>query len=228
MKSDIKMYGLLKITGPDAKKFLQGQLTCDIEKINKNHFSLAAHCNPKGRDFYLLMQQSMLDVAFNALKKYVVFYKTTISIENIENSPVVALAEQCYQHSNAQPVPIIYPQTSDKFLAHELNLDELNAIAFDKGCYTGQEIIARMQYRGKVKNRLYHYKLNSSLLPAPGDDIFTHTDNRACGSVVNSWLDNNESHALIILHENNVHDETFFLKDNVPLTMQLISHTSKE
>lgn len=48
-------------------------------------------------------------------------------------------------------IPTIYPNTSSLFLPHEINLDLLNAIHFEKGCYTGQEIIARMHYRGKIK-----------------------------------------------------------------------------
>jgi folate-binding protein YgfZ len=52
-------------------------------------------------------------------------------------------------------IPAVYLETSTKFLPHELNLPKLNAISFNKGCFTGQEIIARMQYRGKLKSQLY-------------------------------------------------------------------------
>lgn len=52
-------------------------------------------------------------------------------------------------------IPSITPATSGVFLPHDLNLPALYAVSFTKGCYTGQEIIARMQYRGKPKKRLY-------------------------------------------------------------------------
>ncbi len=48
-----------------------------------------------------------------------------------------------------QGVPQVYAATSESFVAQMLNLDLLGAIAFDKGCYTGQEVIARAHYRGR-------------------------------------------------------------------------------
>ena len=51
----------------------------------------------------------------------------------------------------------IYAATSEEFVAQMLNLDALDAIAFDKGCYTGQEVIARAHYRGRVKRRLQRF-----------------------------------------------------------------------
>jgi folate-binding protein YgfZ len=51
----------------------------------------------------------------------------------------------------------VYAATSEEFVAQMLNLDALDAIAFDKGCYTGQEVIARAHYRGRVKRRLQRF-----------------------------------------------------------------------
>lgn len=53
-------------------------------------------------------------------------------------------------------IPEITTSTSEQFLAHHLNLPELNAISFNKGCYHGQEIIARMQYRATLKKHMVH------------------------------------------------------------------------
>ena len=53
--------------------------------------------------------------------------------------------------------PQVYAATSEEFVAQMLNLDVLGAIAFDKGCYTGQEVIARAHYRGRVKRRLQRF-----------------------------------------------------------------------
>jgi folate-binding protein YgfZ len=53
--------------------------------------------------------------------------------------------------------PQVYAATSEEFVAQMLNLDALDAIAFDKGCYTGQEVIARAHYRGRVKRRLQRF-----------------------------------------------------------------------
>ena len=61
----------------------------------------------------------------------------------------------------AEGLPQVYAATSEAFVAQMLNLDLLGAIAFDKGCYTGQEVIARAHYRGRVKRRMQRW-LNGS------------------------------------------------------------------
>ena len=65
--------------------------------------------------------------------------------------------------------PQVYAATSGEFVAQMLNLDVLGAIAFDKGCYTGQEVIARAHYRGRVKRRLQRFRSSAPLPLEPGD-----------------------------------------------------------
>lgn len=65
--------------------------------------------------------------------------------------------------------PEVHASTSGEFVAQMLNLDLLGAIAFDKGCYTGQEIIARAHYRGRVKRRVQRFRSAVPRLLAPGD-----------------------------------------------------------
>ena len=65
-------------------------------------------------------------------------------------------------------LPEVYAATSGGFVAQMLNLDCIGAIAFDKGCYTGQEVIARAHYRGKVKRRLQRFAAPAPLGLAPG------------------------------------------------------------
>jgi tRNA-modifying protein YgfZ len=64
-------------------------------------------------------------------------------------------------------VPTVYPGTQDRFVAQMCNLDALGGISFDKGCYTGQEIIARVHYRGAVKRHMEARRLDGPP-PAPG------------------------------------------------------------
>ena len=64
--------------------------------------------------------------------------------------------------------PQVYAATSEEFVAQMLNLDVLGAIAFDKGCYTGQEVIARAHYRGRVKRRLQRFVSRAPARLAPG------------------------------------------------------------
>lgn len=67
-------------------------------------------------------------------------------------------------------VPTVYPQTQDRFVAQMCNLDDLGGISFDKGCYTGQEIIARVHYRGAVKRHMEARRLPGPP-PAPGERL---------------------------------------------------------
>jgi tRNA-modifying protein YgfZ len=68
----------------------------------------------------------------------------------------------------AAGLPQVYAATSEEFVAQMLNLDALGAIAFDKGCYTGQEVIARAHYRGRVKRRMQRFKTHASQKLLPG------------------------------------------------------------
>jgi tRNA-modifying protein YgfZ len=69
-----------------------------------------------------------------------------------------AVAPEVWQRlAIAAGEPQVYGTTSEEFVAQMLNLDALGAIAFDKGCYTGQEVIARAHYRGRVKRRMQRF-----------------------------------------------------------------------
>jgi folate-binding protein YgfZ len=78
----------------------------------------------------------------------------------------------------AEGLPQIYAATSETFVAQMLNLDLLGAIAFDKGCYTGQEVIARSHYRGRVKRRLQRWSSADST-PLRAGDAARSTDGRS-------------------------------------------------
>ena len=68
-------------------------------------------------------------------------------------------------------IPDITLATRGEFVAQMLNLDVLGGISFTKGCYTGQEVIARAHYRGRVKRRVQRFQLAPSSLPTPGDKL---------------------------------------------------------
>lgn len=69
----------------------------------------------------------------------------------------------------AAGIPQVYAVTSEAFVAQMLNLDVLGGIAFDKGCYTGQEVIARAHYRGRVKRRMQRFRSTMPTKLTPGD-----------------------------------------------------------
>ena len=85
-------------------------------------------------------------------------------------------------------VPVITPPTQDQFIPQMLNLDALDGISFRKGCYTGQEIVARTQYLGRLKERLVLAHVDAPP-PSAGERIFaTAFGNQPCGTVVNAAL----------------------------------------
>jgi folate-binding protein YgfZ len=88
-------------------------------------------------------------------------------------------------------IPNIYPQTVEQFVLQMSNLDLLDGVSFKKGCYPGQEIIARMHYLGKLKRRLFLATLETSQCPLPGDEICTKAATSVDGSgmVVDAVID---------------------------------------
>jgi len=67
--------------------------------------------------------------------------------------------------------PEVYASTSEAWIPQMLNLDLLGAVSFRKGCYPGQEIVARTQNLGRIKRRLFRYRVSGAGLPAPGDAL---------------------------------------------------------
>ena len=74
-------------------------------------------------------------------------------------------------------IPDVLLKTQEQFVPQMLNLDILNGINFKKGCYTGQEIVARTHYLGKVKRRTYLASIQSSTAPVEGDKVVDAANN---------------------------------------------------
>ncbi|HSO79079.1 MAG TPA: folate-binding protein YgfZ [Chromatiaceae bacterium] len=70
-------------------------------------------------------------------------------------------------------IPTIHPETREAFVPQMVNLQLIDGVSFTKGCYTGQEIVARMQYLGKLKRRLYLGEVTTDQPPRPGDEVFS-------------------------------------------------------
>jgi tRNA-modifying protein YgfZ len=67
-------------------------------------------------------------------------------------------------------IPEVYPQTSGQFVAQMLNLDKIGAVSFTKGCYPGQEIVARTHHLGRVKRRARLFRA-AGAPPVPGESL---------------------------------------------------------
>jgi tRNA-modifying protein YgfZ len=83
-------------------------------------------------------------------------------------------------------IPTIYDRTADAFVPQMANMQLIDGVSFNKGCYTGQEVVARMQYLGKLKRRMYLAEVESDTPPQPGDELFSTstTSQQGSGSVV--------------------------------------------
>jgi len=85
-------------------------------------------------------------------------------------------------------IPMILPVTQEQFVPQMVNLDLIGGISFKKGCYPGQEIVARMQYLGKLKRRMYlaHIELTANDNPQAGDELFSaDMEGQSSGLIVN-------------------------------------------
>ncbi|HEX9180907.1 MAG TPA: folate-binding protein [Burkholderiales bacterium] len=84
-------------------------------------------------------------------------------------------------------VPAVVPATQDQFVPQMANLDSIGAVSFSKGCYPGQEIVARTRYLGKLKRRMFLAHLDADAAPRPGDEIHApDTAGQAAGTVVSA------------------------------------------
>jgi len=79
-------------------------------------------------------------------------------------------------------VPTVYESTKEAFVPQMANLQLIDGVSFSKGCYTGQEVVARMQYLGKLKRRMYRARIDADQAPTPGSDLFSASDASGQGS----------------------------------------------
>jgi folate-binding protein YgfZ len=84
-------------------------------------------------------------------------------------------------------VPVILPATQEQFVPQMVNLDLIGGVSFQKGCYPGQEIVARMHYRGTLKQRMYLAHIETQERPQPGDKLYSPDfGEQASGTVANA------------------------------------------
>ena len=176
----------IQVTGRDAFEFLQGQLTNDLRRLESEQEILAAWCNPKGRVVWLgtiakvedgYKLSAPAETAEDIVRRLTMFrFRSKLEFEVIDagqtEDPGV-LIEKGF--------PLIGSQQSEQFTPHMLNLDLLDAISFDKGCYPGQEIVARTHYKGATKRRTTRFRSGQPV--NVGDKV--SLDGREIGEVLN-------------------------------------------
>ncbi|MEN6669749.1 folate-binding Fe/S cluster repair protein [Psychrobacter sp. B38] len=181
----LPQFAQLTIQGEDAEKFLQGQLTCDVTKLGLS-YQAAAICNLKGRiEFGIWIKkqaEKQYDVVISAdcadalqahLKKFGAFSKFDTS-ESITIYPCVLADEPTFSHKADHNTPDdtkawmqcsiatgnywIVAATQGEFQPQELRLHQRGGMDYDKGCYLGQEVIARIYFKSAPKAFLHYVK----------------------------------------------------------------------
>jgi folate-binding protein YgfZ len=104
---------------------------------------------------------------------------------NVRGAPVGLAAWQLTEIQAG--LPNVYANTAEQFIPQMLNLQLLDGVSFRKGCYPGQEIVARTQYLGALKRRMYAGRIAAGARPSPGDALYTTDDStQAAGQVVDA------------------------------------------
>jgi folate-binding protein YgfZ len=107
-------------------------------------------------------------------------------------------AEQWRRQIVRAGVPVILPATQEAFVPQMINLDLIGGVSYDKGCYPGQEIVARMHFRGTLKQRMYLANVAAGEQPQPGEKLFSPAfGEQACGTVVNAARSPEGGHDLL-------------------------------
>lgn len=243
MQSDNStLLSLIRTTGTATSTFLQGQVTCDVTKVNEQQSALGAHCDAKGRiqatfhlfkqqeDYYFLLPKSVAPHLLQCLKKYAVFSKVTLTEieapELLEKFKHTLWSDNNWQLQDIRNgIPTIYPETIGEFTPHQINFQLINGISFNKGCYIGQEIIARMHYLGKLKQQMYRVSFSSNQPPVPGTKIYT-AQKQEIGILVNAATANNQDYEALAVLQNDAIKEAIYLENQIILTLLDLPYTA--
>lgn len=228
----LEYISILTVEGKQAKSFLQGQLTCNLDDVTLEQMRPAAQCNLQGRilalmdvvkcneeKYFLVLPKDLIETTIKSLKQVAQLSRVNLYANNdlvvyglriqdrvtlqdylikLPNESMQVISEEnyyCYKVAEEetgifklllaptlaqklsenfhlkgslawhllnlkQNIFEIYPESRGLFLPHKVALQKTSVISFNKGCYKGQEIIARMHYRSTVK-----YKLQQKIMP---------------------------------------------------------------
>lgn len=125
-------------------------------------------------------------------------------------------------------IPNVFPTTSDRFVPQMLNLHLLGGVSFKKGCYPGQEVVARMRYLGTLKRRMYRLHLAGDIAPQPGEAIFRIDGDAAepSGAIVDAQPHPDGVEILAVLRTADAEGHTLRLQspDGAPLELRKLPY----
>ncbi|HEM6716883.1 TPA: tRNA-modifying protein YgfZ [Citrobacter koseri] len=285
-------WALASITGTDSEKYMQGQVTADVNQLTEQQHLLVAHCDAKGKmwsnlrlfrdgdGFAWIERRSLREAQLTELKKYAVFSKVAIApddervllgiagfqaraalanifseLPNSEKQVVsegastllwfehpaerfllitdVATAESLTEKlrgeaalNNSQQwlaldieagIPVIDSANSGQFIPQATNLQALGGISFKKGCYSGQEMVARAKFRGANKRALWSLAGKASRVPEAGEDLELQMGEnwRRTGTVLAAvQLDDGQVLVQVVMNNDMEADSVFRVRDD--------------
>jgi tRNA-modifying protein YgfZ len=282
---------VLSVTGKDAAKLLQGQITCNVNDISEAKSSLAAMCNPKGRaiatfllvkksdEFLLILPVELLETVKKRLQMYVLrsdvkitdssdefcllglcepehaaqafstlIQKGIISISfpgltsrkllvtDVENATRIwteQVDSKSFRTGSSNEwlyldiisgIPWVTTATSEEFVPQMLNLDKLGGISFNKGCYTGQEIVARTHYLGKSKREMFLAECQTLTRPESNSSIINKNsaEQEVVGKVLLAQLGEQSCKMLVVLQTNDSDYNNLGLQDDMQTQIKLL------
>ena len=155
---------------------------------------IGAHTSPPGLDFKLpdeIWQTHWLGENDGVISignaRYLYLLKHELAASRWASIDATPIGERAWHADTMRlGLPTMSPHISGTYLPQELNLDALGAVSFDKGCYPGQEIVARLKYRGKVKKRLRAALGSSEQAVAPKTRIYAPNTDKEIGRIVDA------------------------------------------
>jgi len=120
-------------------------------------------------------------------------------------------------------IPSINDKTTEAFVLQMLNLHLIDGVSFKKGCFPGQEVVARMHYLGKLKRQMFRLGYDGDAAPAPGDEIYKAGGGSAVGKIVDvAGVAANENRLLAVMAIDAT-EEPLFLDKEASQPVQLLT-----
>ena len=198
---DVAVLGILGIEGVSVLNTLFGFCPININQTQSNEQISITRLHGEHR-WLLLVQADELDDVWAKLST-----QANIGTLNQWRAAQIAAGES----------PVL-AQTSELYQPQELNFLNLQAISYNKGCYTGQEIIARLYFRGKLKQWVHRFSVKSSILPALNSAIYDETG-RNQGNVVLATHTNSQTVELLAIVRHEYANAVFLGEEKLPLTL---------
>ncbi len=276
----------LRVSGDDASKFLQGQLSNDINLIDDNNYQISSYSTNQGKvisinrifkdnhSYIILLNKDIAEYFVEKISMYILMSKVDLKIEkdykifgiigenakkishenniigdkkylkkdnlwimNTMNKDIYSNiiicekdSENFFKELNINELDFnvskfidiiscflrINKLNKERYIPQVLNLDENNGINFKKGCYTGQEIIARTHYLGKVKKKIFIIKHTSSKIDI-NDKIYDENDESVGEVISNNIILNNEYYCLGVIKIDSTKSSIFSKKENLSI-----------